>query len=142
MGKHVPYDCKFNSATCNSCQKLNNETCQCQCKNYLTCMKGYSQDPSTFICENGKYLKSIGNNSITVCDEIIYAMVINKCDEYYTNKCDKYCTNKCQEYCIKKFSCKITYKMDYYILHTVLLVIILLLIITIFCYHYSKHRSK
>ena len=42
MGKHIPYDCKFNSATCNSCQKLNNETCQCQCKNYLTCMKGYS----------------------------------------------------------------------------------------------------
>ena len=27
--------CKFNSTTCNSNQKCNNETCQCKCKNYL-----------------------------------------------------------------------------------------------------------
>ena len=35
-----------------------------------------------------------------------------------------------------------TYKIDWYILHTVLLVIMLLLIITIICYHYAKDRSK
>ena len=34
------------------------------------------------------------------------------------------------------------YKIDYYILHTVLLVIVLLLIITIIYYHYAKHKSK
>ena len=35
------------------------------------------------------------------------------------------------------------YKIDCYILHTVLLVItLLLLIITIIWYHYAKHRSK
>ena len=37
---------------------------------------------------------------------------------------------------------KVRYKIDCYILHTLLLVIILLLIITIIYYHYAKHRSK
>ena len=37
---------------------------------------------------------------------------------------------------------KVRYKMDCYILQTVLLVIILLFIIVIICYHYAKHRSK
>ena len=37
---------------------------------------------------------------------------------------------------------KVRYKIDCYILHTVILVIILLLIIIIICYHYAKHRSK
>ena len=39
MLKHVSCDfkCKFNSATCNSNQRLNNETCQCESKNYRTC---------------------------------------------------------------------------------------------------------
>ena len=35
---------------------------------------------------------------------------------------------------------KVRYKMDCYILQTVLLVIILLFIIVIICYHYAKHR--
>ena len=36
MTKHIPCDCKckFNSTTCNSNQKWNNRTCQCECKNY------------------------------------------------------------------------------------------------------------
>ena len=37
---------------------------------------------------------------------------------------------------------KVRYKLDCYILHTVLLVIILLLIITIICYHCAKHKSN
>ena len=37
---------------------------------------------------------------------------------------------------------KVRYKINCYILHTVLLAIILLLIITIVCYHYAKHTSK
>ena len=37
---------------------------------------------------------------------------------------------------------KVRYKIDCFILHTVLLVIILLLIITIISYQYAKHRSK
>ena len=41
MTKHIPCDCKckFNSTTCNSNQKWNNKTCQCECKNYRKCKK-------------------------------------------------------------------------------------------------------
>ena len=35
--------------------------CDCQCKNYLKCKKDYSRNPSTCICENSKYLKSIAD---------------------------------------------------------------------------------
>ena len=40
MAKHIPCDCKckFNSQTCNSYQKWNNETCQRECKK-LSCMQ-------------------------------------------------------------------------------------------------------
>ena len=48
------YKCKFNS---NLNQKWNNKTCQCDCKKYRTCTKDYNQNPSTSICESGKYLK-------------------------------------------------------------------------------------
>ena len=37
---------------------------------------------------------------------------------------------------------KVRYKIDCYILHTVLLAVILILIITIIFYHYAKHKSK
>ena len=33
------FKCKFNSTTCNSKQKWNNEACQCECKNYGKCKK-------------------------------------------------------------------------------------------------------
>ena len=38
MTKHISCDCKckFNSTTCNSNQKWNNKTFQCECKNYRT----------------------------------------------------------------------------------------------------------
>ena len=66
MTKHVSCDCtcKFNSATYNSNQKWNNKTCQCECKNYHKCQKDYSCNPSTCICENDKYLKSIADTSV------------------------------------------------------------------------------
>ena len=58
--EHSPCDfkCNFNSTTCNSNQKWNIKTCQCECKNYRKCKKDYSWNPSTWICENSKYLKS------------------------------------------------------------------------------------
>ena len=40
---------------CNSNQKWNNETCQCECKNYCTRKTDYSWNPSTCICEDDKY---------------------------------------------------------------------------------------
>ena len=55
--KHISCDWKpiFNSTTCNSDQKWNNNKCQCECKNCRTCTKDYSWNPSTCICEHGKY---------------------------------------------------------------------------------------
>ena len=75
MTEHISCDCKckFNSTTCNSNQKWNNKTCQCECKNYCKCKIYYSWNPSTCISENSKYLKS---TSVTECDEIISVMDI------------------------------------------------------------------
>ena len=43
MTEHFSCDCKckFNSTICNSNQKWNNKTCQCESKNYITCKKDY-----------------------------------------------------------------------------------------------------
>ena len=55
MVKHISCDCKcnFNSTTCNSNKKWNNETFQCECKTYHMCKIDYSWNLSTCICENG-----------------------------------------------------------------------------------------
>ena len=67
MTKHISCDCKckFNSSTCNLNKKRNKKSCQHECKNYRTC-----------ICENSKYLKSIGDTSVIDCDEIITVLGI------------------------------------------------------------------
>ena len=52
-------------------QKWKNELCQDECKNYHSWKKDYSWNPSSCICENSKYLKSIANTSLLTCDEII-----------------------------------------------------------------------
>ena len=41
MKEHISCDCKckFNTSMCNSNQKLNNETCQCEYENFRTCKK-------------------------------------------------------------------------------------------------------
>ena len=66
MTKHISCDfqCKFNSTTCNSNPNFNDEICQCECKNDHKCRKDYSWNPSTCICENSKYLKSIAGTSV------------------------------------------------------------------------------
>ena len=45
--------------------------CECECKNYRKCEKDYNWNPSTCICENGKYLKSIADTSVTEFYEIV-----------------------------------------------------------------------
>ena len=56
--KHIPLDgkYKFNSTTCNSIQKWNNDKCQYECKKYRMCKTDYSWNHSNRICKNGKYL--------------------------------------------------------------------------------------
>ena len=48
--------CKFDSTSCNSDQKRNNDKCQFVCKKYHTCN---SWNPNTCACENTRYLKTI-----------------------------------------------------------------------------------
>ena len=113
----------------NSIVKSAVHICQFEFKNYNKCKKDYSWNPRSCVCENSKYSKHIVNDSRIVCDEIIYVMYIvltNVTSTASKNSDDK----------------KIRYKVDCYILDTVLLVIILLFIIAIICYHYAKQRSK
>ena len=112
-----------NSTTSNSNQKWYNKTCQCECKNHRTCKKDYSWNPSTCICENSKYLRSIGYTSVIKCDEI--KSVMDAVSTKMTNTIATNITSTASKNCHSK---KVR---DCYILHTVLLVIILLLIITI-----------
>ena len=97
--KEISCDCKwkFNSTTCNSNQKWNNKTYQCECKNYRKCKKDYSCNPSTCICEKSKYLKSTADISVIECNKIITVMDIilyQRKDKYYSNKCYEYYFNK------------------------------------------------
>ena len=133
--KHIScdYKLKFNSTAGNLNQKWNNKTWQCECKNYCTCKKDYSWNPTTYICENSKYLKITGDDSKRGYHEIIYVM-----DIVSIKMTNIVATNVS----INSNDKKVKYKIDCYILHTVLLAIILLLIIAIIYYHYAKHNSK
>ena len=141
MTEHISCDCKckFIITTCNSNQKWNNKTCQCDCKNYCKCKKDYSWNPSTHICENGKYLESIADTSVTECDEIIVVK-----DNVSTKKTNTIATKKhtiaTNVASTASINCHSKNVRDCYIFHVVLLVIILLLIITIISYHYAKQK--
>ena len=101
------------------------EICQCECKKVQK--KQNCCNPSKCICENGKYFKSIVDESIIMCNEIISVRnsTANVTNALPVNSDDK----------------KVRCKMDYHILQTVLLVHILLFLITCVCFHYSN-RSK
>ena len=131
MSKPMSCDwkCKFNSKACNSDQKCNNETCQCDCKNYRNCKKIYSWNPIICICERSKYLNRIAHTSVIACDEFISFMYVLS-----TLKTNTIVTNVTKNYHSKKV-------IHCYILHTFLLVIMLLLIITITCNHYTQQKS-
>ena len=104
-------------------------------------LKDYSWNPSTCICENSKYLKSIAYTSVTECDEVIIVMdnILTKItNTIATKKTNTIVTNVTSTASINCYSKKVT---DCSILHTVLLVMILLFIITIICYHYAKQKG-
>ena len=63
--------CKFNGRKCNSDQWWNNDKCRCGCKKRHVCVKSYVWNPATCICENGKFLASIMDDSAIICDEVI-----------------------------------------------------------------------
>ena len=69
-----------------------------------------------------------------MCDEIVYVI-----DIVSTNVIPIISANVASTMLTISDDKKVRYKMDCYILHTVLLAIILLLLIAIICYHYEKH---
>ena len=136
MTEHISCDCKckFNSTTCNSQQKWNNNTSQCEFKNYHKFEKDYSLNPSICICGKGKYLESTANTSVTKCDKIVIVMknlLIKKTNAITTNITTAALTN---------FHSKNV--RDCYLLHALLLVFILLLTTVSICCYLIKISSR
>ena len=50
--------------------KWNNDKLRCECKKYYICEKDYILSPATCSCKNGKYLTSVIDDSVVMCDEI------------------------------------------------------------------------
>ena len=71
------------------------------------------------ICDNSKYLKSIVDDSVIECDE-----VINFRDSVSTNVTNTISKNVTVTVPINSDDKKVRYKMDYYIFHTFLIVVI------------------
>ena len=113
--------CKFNSAVI----QIKNGIIKHVNVNVKVIKKDDNRNPSAYICENSKYLKS---TSVTECDEIISVMDIVSTKN----------TNVTSNVSINCHRIKVR---DCYNLQTVLLAIILLLIIIIFCYHYVKQTG-
>ena len=130
--KHISCNCKYkcNSKTCNSDQKWNNEQCQRECKNH-------SLNPRHIFVKMVSIFKKMAYDPEIVCDETIYVM-----DSVLIKMTNTRTTNVTSTVSMRRYNEKVRYKIDCYILHTVLLVITLLLIIAIIYYHYAKHRLK
>ena len=77
LTKHISCECKckFDENKCNSDLWWDINKCWCECKNNI-CEKVYVWNPATCNCENRKYLSSIMDDSVIICDEVIEA-----CDE-------------------------------------------------------------
>ena len=110
MVKQISSDCKckFNTTTCSSNKNWNNETCQCECKNYGTFKNDHGCNPSTCICENGKYLKSIVDDLKIVSDEFMYVV-----DVVSLNVTDTMAINTKSTVLINHDYKKVRYKTDY-----------------------------
>ena len=117
--------CKFDSTACSSNRKWNNDEFYHKCKKHRTCWKYYSWNPSTYVCENRRYLKSIIDDLGIVCDEIIR----------YTESCElANVTNPISaNVTVILFKLNIKCQCDCYIFRTFLLVVILVFIIAIIC---------
>ena len=77
LTKHISckFKCKCDGVKCNSKQNWNNDKCWCECKNQKEhhCTKKiiFGILLHTCCCENGKYLATIIDDSVTTCDEVI-----------------------------------------------------------------------
>ena len=71
--KHMSCECKskFDGTKCDSKQWWNKDKFWCECKKHNTCANNSIWNPATWNCENGKYLASIMDDSLVICDEVI-----------------------------------------------------------------------
>ena len=80
-------------------QWWNNDKCWCECKKCHAYKKGYVWNPSTCNCENGKYLASIMDNLVIICEDVIKSYNENvgaKSNDEKTNFNEKNTTCKIQ----------------------------------------------
>ena len=54
----------------NVIQKWNTNKCWCDCKKHHICEQDFIWNPASCSCKNGKYLASIIDNSVIMCNEI------------------------------------------------------------------------
>ena len=133
LTKHVSceYKCKFDGRKCNVNQKWNNDKCWCKCKRHHICEKDYIWNPATCGCKNGKYLASIIDNSVIMCEEIIDGKA-----KLYNEETKTITTNFNEKYVI----CN---TQNFYILLAFLLTITALLIaVSIYCYMIKYHLRQ
>ena len=117
----------------------------CECKKHCTCTKVYNWNLRSCICEKGKYLKSIADTLVIVCDKIINAtdnVLTNITNTIPTNMTNIISANVASTVSRRSDDKKVRYKMKCYIFHSVLLFIILLFTIIIIWYHHAKYRSE
>ena len=115
LTKHISCkcNCKFDGKSCNSDQWQNNVKCRCECRKHHVCEKDYVWNPAICNCENEKYIATIKDDSVIMCNEIIEETVSIKSNE-------------------NKANCK---TQNFYILLAFLLITIALLIaLSIYCY--------
>ena len=68
--KSCEYKCRFDGRKCKSNQWWNHDKCRCECKKTHVFEKEYVRNPSKCIFENRKYLESIMDDSMIICDEV------------------------------------------------------------------------
>ena len=100
------------------------------------CEKNYVFNPTTWSCENGKYLASIMDDSAITCDEITESYKEDADVEAKSNDETKTIPTNFNE---KKITCKM---QNFYILLAFLLITIAILIsVSIYCY-ITKYEAK
>ena len=121
--------------------EYNHNECHCNCKKYHMCKKDYNWNPSTCICENSRYLKSIVDTLVIVCDEIINSM-----DSVSTNVTKTIPTNAMSTASIYSDDKKVTCEKSNCLLHnnsSVPECLLLLVVISIsYYYHCTRHWVK
>ena len=75
LTKHTSCKCKvkFDGTKYNLDQWCNDDKCQCECKKHYIYEKDYVSSLCTCIFENRKYLVSLMDDSLIICDEVIDA---------------------------------------------------------------------